>query len=33
VPIVFCDNRKLAQEWTYRVRAEIIEAFRQARGG
>ncbi|WP_448222158.1 ERCC4 domain-containing protein [Gordonia iterans] len=32
VPIVFCDNRKLAQEWTYRWLGAALYEWRQRRG-
>lgn len=32
VPIVFCDNRKLAQEWTYRWLGAALHEWRQRRG-
>lgn len=32
VPIVFCDNRKLAQEWTYRWLGAALHEWRQQRG-
>lgn len=32
VPIVFCDNRKLAQEWTYRWLGAALHEWRQRSG-
>lgn len=32
VPIVFCDNRKLAQEWTYRWLGAALHEWRQRQG-